>query len=146
MGRLEGGERNGMSFLSVLKKIGQVSLAVAAPAAAIAGGPAAGAAVAGLINKATTAIFSAEELHADVKDGGGVKRETVINQIKSDLELTRGILALDGKDLAYDEALLGKAVDSQVAAINSQAQAVRDMIAFKDSIKPVAKPVPPAEG
>jgi len=135
-----------MSFLSVLKKIGQVSLAVAAPAAAIAGGPAAGAAVAGLINKATTAIFSAEELHADVKDGGGVKRETVINQIKSDLELTRGILALDGKDLAYDEALLGKAVDSQVAAINSQAQAVRDMIAFKDSIKPVAKPVPPAEG
>lgn len=129
-----------MSFLSVLKKIGQVSLAVAGPAAAIAGGPAAGAAVAGLINKATAAIFSAEELHADVKDGGGVKRETVIAQIKSDLELTRSVMALTGNDIIYDENLLGKAVDSQVAAINAQAQAVRDMIAFKDSIKPVPKP------
>ena len=129
-----------MSFLSVLKRIGQVSLQLAPAAATIAGGPAMGAVVSGLVNKATNAIFTAEELHADIKDGGGVKRETVIGQIKADLELTRSILEMGGQTLAYDEALLGKAVDSQVAAINQQAQAVRDMIAFKESIHPVAKP------
>ncbi len=134
-----------MSFRSVLGKIGQISLAMAAPVATIVGGPAAGAAVASLTNKTIGLIFSAEDLHADIKDGGGVKRETVINQIKADLELTRSILALDGKDISYDETLLGKAVDSQVAAINAQAQAVRDMIAFKESIKPVAKPATPTE-
>jgi hypothetical protein len=128
-----------MSFLSVLKKIGQVSLNVAPVAATLVGGPAAGAAVAGLINKTTDAAFKAEELHQDIKDGGGVKRESVINQVKADLELTRAILALDGKDISYDESLLGQAVDAQVAAINSQAEAVRKMIAFKDSIHPVPK-------
>jgi len=128
-----------MSFLSVLKKIGQVSLQVAPTVATIAGGTAAGAAVAGLINKTTDFAFKAEELHQDIKDGGGVKRESVINQIKADLELTRSILALDGKDLVYDETLLGVAVDAQVLVINDQAKAVQAMIAFKDSIKPVAK-------
>ncbi len=128
-----------MSFLSVLKKIGKVTLQLAPVAATAVGGATAGAAVANLINHTNNAIFSAEELHADIKDGGPLKRESVINQIKADLELTKSVLEMGGQTLAYDEALLGKAVDSQVSAVNAQAQAVRDMIAFKESIHPVPK-------
>lgn len=128
-----------MSFLSVLKKIGQISLQVAPTVATIAGGPVVGNAVASLVNKSANAIFTAEELHADIKDGGPLKRESVINQFKSDLELTRSILEMSGQTLAYDESLLGIAVDAQVAAINAQADAVHKMIAFKESIKPIPK-------
>ena len=126
-----------MSFLSVLKKIGQVSIGiehVAAPIISVAD-PALAPFITkldGWLSRTQIAIQSAEATIVDAK-AGGLKQAAVIQDFKNGLQTAQDALAVTGKTIQYDKAQYEKVIADFVAAYN-------DAAAFKATWKIVDLP------
>lgn len=109
------------NFLSVLKKIGIVSLGIEKVAAPIVSSlfPVSipiFAAIDSFVPKTQAAIISAEGTAGAT---GAEKSAAVVTDFESGLELVQSVLALEGNKLTYDTAALQAAINSQVTAFNS---------------------------
>jgi|SRR6185369_4441883 len=126
-----------MSFLSVLKKIGQVAIGiehVAAPIISVAD-PALAPFITkldGWLSRTQIAIQSAEVTITDAK-AGGLKQAAVIQDFENGLQTAQDALAVTGKTIQYDKAQYEKVIADFVAAYN-------DAAAFKATWKIVDLP------
>jgi len=114
-----------MSFISVLKKIGQVAIGIEHVAAPVVSSLIPGAApIIGALDNLFTRVqttIQTVELTSPV-GGGQLKAAVVVTDFEAGLETTQAVLALTGKHLEYDAALLQDAINNQVAAYNSFAK------------------------
>lgn len=113
-----------MSFVSILKTIGSAILGVehiAAPIAEIALPQFAPiiAKVDGIFGRLQNAITTIETQRPT--DHGQVKADAVKADFEAGLAVALDALNLAGKKVAYDDAALQRAIDSQVAAYNAMA-------------------------
>jgi hypothetical protein len=118
-----------MSFLSVLKGIGDVVRATAPLVSPLIGAFNPGAA--SIFTTIVGGITKAEDAFKD--PGMGVQKfALVVEEFETSLQLTNDVLGLKGEMLEYDAAALKEMVDSQVAALNAMAK-------LKASMKVVPK-------
>lgn len=114
-----------MSFLSVLKKIGQVAVGiehVAVPVISVAD-PALAPYLTkldGWIAKTQTAIQQAEITITQAK-AGGMRQAAVIQDFENSLQTAQDALAVEGKTIQYNVDLYKKVIDDFVLAYNDAA-------------------------
>jgi hypothetical protein len=135
-----------VSFLSILKKIGSVTLGVehiAAPLASVLYPPDAPfiaeyqPKLDAIFARVPAAIIAVEQNNPT--DGQGkVKEASVINDFVVGLDATQSILAITNKQLTFDEVALKAAIAAQVEAFNQFAK-------VRASFKVVDLPTPPAQ-
>ncbi len=112
-----------MSFISILKKVGQTALGVEKVVAATG----LGAGIPGfllldsLLQRIPSAIIRGE-IGNPVDKQGAIKAEVVVADFNEGLDFTQQILGLKGEKLAYDAALLQESINAQVAALNAMAK------------------------
>ncbi len=121
-----------MSFLSVIKKIGNVALGIEHVAVPIAEGldPALTPVLTkidGWLNRTQVAIQSAEATFTAAKSGG-MKAAAVEQDFVNGIQTAQDALAVVGKTLQYDSAAYQRVVADFVTAYNEAA-------AFKTTIK-----------
>ncbi len=112
-----------MSFLSILKTIGTDALKVehvVVPVAEALYPPAAPwlAKLDNLAQGLQGGIIKAESAGPLLDANGALKATTVTADFEAGLQTTQSVLALEGKTLTWDDAMLQKAIASQVQAFN----------------------------
>jgi len=130
-----------MSFLSILKTIGEDALKIEPVAAAAVSfiNPTLANLMNGISGKIQTAVTNAELTVTQAKSGG-VKSATVVSDFESGLDIAQEVLSAEGKAITYDPVQLQTAINNYVAAFNATA-------ALKASFKIVplsATATPPA--
>ncbi len=115
-----------MSFLSILRKIGTVTLGIEHAAGPIIGAlypPLAQplAQLDGLFQRLQSTVMTVEQ-NNPVDGSGALKAAAVKADFAAGLQTTQDVLALTHKKLTYDEALLQQAIDAQVLAYNTMAK------------------------
>lgn len=111
------------SFISILKKIGSVTLAIVGNPIVNAGLNAfvpGYARLDGLFQSLTHSIIVAEENNP--VGNGQLKAEEVKANFNASLATIQEVLALQNKVMSYDEALLQASIDAQVLAYNNMAK------------------------
>jgi hypothetical protein len=115
-----------MSFISILKKIGSVTIGAEHIVAPVieAAVPAISGPVAALdgIFQRLQATIATVEANNPTDGQGGIKAQAVTADFQSGLDLTQQILALKGEKLTYDASALQSAIDAQTAAFNAFAK------------------------
>lgn len=111
-----------MSFISILRRIGTVALGIEHIASPLVGAlvPGAGPAMVvldSIFAHVQTAIVTVEA-NNPVTAAGPQKADAVVADFQAGLDVTNQVLALEGKTLTYDGALLQKAIADQVSAYN----------------------------
>jgi len=130
-----------MSFISILKTIGQVATGIEQIAVPIATAvmPQYAPKIAqadSLFQGLQTAIATVEASNP-VDGQGAIKSAAVVSDFQASLSVAQEALALDGKMLTYDSTALQTAINAQVTAYNA-------MAAVKASFKVIALPPTPA--